>query len=115
MFCLVFKICFQDVHKSPIYHPDKLPSVFATVLAEQSYKFSGGCNIFYFTRKITSCACLLGLGLKVIFQWFAQAFILLKSLFKLVADKFITEKKWNTVCKEPDICCEAVCKVVYID
>ena len=57
---------------------------------------------------------MLGSGLKVIFQWFTQAFILLKSLFKLVADKFITEKKWNTVCKEPDICCEAVCKVVYI-
>ena len=31
----------------------------------------------------------MGSGLKVIFLWFAQAFILLKSLFKLIADKFI--------------------------
>ena len=39
--------------------------------------------------------CLLGSGLKVIFRWLAQTFILLKSLFKLVVDKFIlstTEK-----------------------
>ena len=39
--------------------------------------------------------CLLGSGLNVIFRWLAQTFILLKSLFKLVVDKFIlstTEK-----------------------
>ena len=51
-------------------------------------------SLFY-KKKITSYACLLGSGLQIIFHWFAQAFILLKSLFKLVADKFIlsaTEK-----------------------
>ena len=36
-----------------------------------------------------SCACLLGSSLKVIFHLFAQKFILLESLFKSVADKFI--------------------------
>ena len=49
----------------------------------------------FYEKKITSCAFLLVSGLKIIFHWFAQAFILLKSLFKLVADKFIlstTEK-----------------------
>ena len=59
-------------------------------------KFSGGCNVFFILReKLTSCTCLLGSGLKVTFHWLAQAFILPKSLFKLVADKFIlstTEK-----------------------
>ena len=51
--------------------------------------------LFVLGEKITSFACLLGSELKVIYHWFAQAFILLKSLFKLVADKFIlstTEK-----------------------
>ena len=46
-------------------------------------------------EKITSCAWLLGSGLKFIFHWLAQEFILHKSLFKLVADIFIlstTEK-----------------------
>ena len=38
---------------------------------------------------------MLGLGLKVVFHWFGQIFILLKPLLKLIADKFIlttTEK-----------------------
>ena len=51
--------------------------------------------LFVLGEKITYFACLLGSELKVIYHWFAQAFILLKSLFKLVADKFIlstTEK-----------------------
>ena len=47
------------------------------------------CCLFYLTRKITSCVCLLRSGLKVIFHRFANAFILLKSLFKLFADTFI--------------------------
>ena len=49
---------------------------------------------------INSCACLLGSGLKVIFHRFAPAFILLKSLFKLVVDRFvlsITEKKKSEI------------------
>ena len=51
--------------------------------------------LFVLGEKITYFVCLLGSELKVIYHWFAQAFILLKSLFKLVADKFIlstTEK-----------------------
>ena len=48
------------------------------------------CDVFFILReKITSYACLLGSGLKVIFHLLAQAFILLKSLFRLDADKFI--------------------------
>ena len=49
----------------------------------------------YFTRKITPYACLFRSGLKVIFHWLAQVFILLNSLFKFVVHKFIlstTEK-----------------------
>ena len=38
---------------------------------------------------MTSCACLLGSDLKVISYWFVQAFILFKSLSKLVSNKFI--------------------------
>ena len=44
-------------------------------------------SLFY-KKKITSRACLLGSGLNVILHWPAQAFILLKSLLKLVVDKF---------------------------
>ena len=42
---------------------------------------------------------MLGSGLKVIFHLFTQAFILLKSLFKSVADKFIlsTAEKSETL------------------
>ena len=36
-----------------------------------------------------SCPCLFGSGLKVISHWLAQAFILLKSLFKLIAEKLL--------------------------
>ena len=46
-------------------------------------------------EKITSWACLLGSVLKFIFYWKAQLFILFKSWFNLLADKywsFITEK-----------------------
>ena len=52
---------------------------------------------------INSCACLSGSGLKVIFHRFAPAFILLKSLFKLVVDRFvlsITEKKSEILSKK---------------
>ena len=53
----------------------------------------------FYEKKITSCAFLLVSGLKIIFHWFAQAFILLKSLFKLVADKFLlsTTEKGETL------------------
>ena len=52
--------------------------------------------IFEFCKKKeTSSVCLLGSGLKLIFNWKAQ-FILLKSSFKFFADKSlsnITEKR----------------------
>ena len=60
-------------------------------------KFSGRCDVFlFYEKKKTSSHFLLGSGLKVIFHWFAQTFVLRKSLFKLVADTLIlstTEKK----------------------
>ena len=71
---------------------------------------------FYFTRKITSCACLMGSEIKVIFYWLAHAFILLKLLFKLVAEKFTlltTEKNETSPAKR--LCCEAFLKIVYLD
>ena len=46
--------------------------------------------------------CFLWSGLKLIFHRFAQVFILLKSLFKLVTDKFIlstTEKRETSSAK----------------
>ena len=46
-------------------------------------------------EKTTSWACLMGSGLKLIFHWKAQLFILVKSWFHLFADEclsFITEK-----------------------
>ena len=53
-------------------------------------KFNGRWNVFLILQeKMTSCAWMLGLVLKLIFDWLAEAFILLKSLFKLVTDKFI--------------------------
>ena len=40
----------------------------------------GGCTNFLILRvKITSCACLDGSGLKLIFHWKAHSFILSKS------------------------------------
>ena len=56
------------------------------------------CCLIYFTRKIASCACLWGSGLKISFHWFAEAFTLFKSLLNLVTDKFIssaTETTWR--------------------
>ena len=42
--------------------------------------------LFSLQEKIIFCVCLFGSGLKVIFCWFAQAFILLTSLLKWVTD-----------------------------
>ena len=46
-----------------------------------------------FLENITSWACLLGLGLKLIFRFIAQSLILLRSLFKWFADVFTS---WTT-------------------
>ena len=60
-------------------------------------KINEGWDSFWILReKRTSWACLLGSGLKVIFHWKAQLFILFKSSFKFFADKSlsnITEKR----------------------
>ena len=58
---------------------------------------SVGCDIALdFRLKITSCACFLGSGLKLIFHWNAHLFIFAKSLFSSRAEvllPWITEKK----------------------
>ena len=88
----IFWRCFEDVHESPIYRPDKRPKRFWSCfcLTELLLKFSGGRVRFpfYFARKNNHLCLFVVIRLKVIFHWFAQAFILLKSLFKLVANKF---------------------------
>ena len=60
-------------------------------------KINEGWDDFWILReKITSWACLLGSGLKLIFHWKAQLFILFKSSFKFFTDKYlsnITEKR----------------------
>ena len=46
------------------------PQMFLKLLTELLLKLSGGCGIFFILReKGTSCACLLGSRLKVIFHW----------------------------------------------
>ena len=55
----------------------------------------GWLTSLIFLLKITSWACLLGSGLKFIFNWRAQSLILLKSLLKSVVVELIfwaTEK-----------------------
>ena len=60
-------------------------------------KINEGWDDFWILReKITSWDCLLGCGLRLVFHWKAQLFILFKSSFKLFADKSlsnITEKR----------------------
>ena len=53
MIVLFFLTCFEDVHKNPIYCPDKCPSDFETVLAEQSCYESSveGVTSFLFYKK----------------------------------------------------------------
>ena len=47
-------------------------------LSELLLQISEGCDIsFILQEKLTSCTCLLGSMLKVIFRWFAQAFVFL--------------------------------------
>ena len=40
-------------------------------------------------KKISSWACLEGLGLKLIFHWYAQLLVFNGSLFKVLTDKFV--------------------------
>ena len=57
------------------------------------------CNLVYYIswKKITSSACLLGSGLKLIFHWNAHLFIFFRSSFKFFADKVIS---WTTENRE---------------
>ena len=61
-------------------------------------KFNDGWfGLLSFLEKITSCACLLGSGLKLIFHWNAHLFIFFRSSFKFFADKVIS---WTTENRE---------------
>ena len=61
-----------------------------TVLLKFNGRWFGLLN---FLKKITSCAYLLGSGLKLIFRWNAHLFIFFRSWFKFFADKVIS---WTT-------------------
>ena len=53
-------------------------------------------TFFTFLEKISSWACLLGLGLKLIFHWKAQCFILARLLLNfafMITESWITEKR----------------------
>ena len=61
-------------------------------------KFNDGWfGLLSFLEKITSCACLLGSGLKLIFHWNVHLFIFFRSSFKFFADKIIS---WTTKNRE---------------
>ena len=66
----------------------------ATVLLKFNDEWFG---LLGFLEKITSCACLLGSGLKLIFYWNAYLFIFFRSSFKFFADKVIS---WTTENRE---------------
>ena len=90
-----------------------------TCLTGSLLKSGGGWDDFFVLReKIISCAFLLGLVLKYIFRWFAQAFILLKPQFKLVIDKICLinyNKNGNVISKDPGVCCDFVGEIDNID
>ena len=46
-------------------------------------------------EKLTSGACLEGSGLKLIFHWYTQLLIFSRSLFKALADKFVSRTTEN--------------------
>ena len=89
-----------------------------TYLAKLLLKFSWECDVFFILwRKTTSCTCLLGSGLKVIFHRFARKFILLNLPFKLFADKLIlstTEKSKKSLAKSLAFV-EVSWKIIYIN
>ena len=57
----------------------------------------GWFGLLSFLEKITSRACLLGSGLKLIFYWNAYLFIFFRSSFKFFAGKVIS---WTTKNRE---------------
>ena len=61
-------------------------------------KFDDGWfGLLSFLEKISSCACLLGSGLKLIFHWNSHLFIFFRSSFKFFADNVIS---WTTENRE---------------
>ena len=62
-----------------------------------------GCLGFLILReKITSWDCLEGSGLRIIFRWYAQLLIIIKSLSKTLAESRLTNKrkKRSVICKK---------------
>ena len=53
---------------------------------------SGWLGFLIFWEKITSWASVEGSGLKLIIHWYAQLLIFIGSLFKVLADKFVSEQ-----------------------
>ena len=71
---------------------------FVDCMATVLLKFNDGWfGLLSFLEKITSCACLLGSGLKLIFHRNADLFIFFRSPFKFFADKVIS---WTTENRE---------------
>ena len=60
----------------------------------------GVVSFSFYEKKITSCGCLLGSGLKVIFHWFDQTFISHKSLFILVTAEQSSRSRPATLLKK---------------
>ena len=81
------------------YYPTLILNVFAMMPEKHYYCWNvkGWWQTFFsFLEKITSWACLLGSGLKLIFHWKAHCFILERSLLSskvVITESWITEKK----------------------
>ena len=92
MVLLIFDVsifrCFQNVNCLSIIIPRKFwddDSGYYMLLKNNS----GWLIFFDFWLKMTSWACLVGVGLKFMFYWKAQLLILAKTLFSSFADVFM--------------------------
>ena len=56
---------------------------------------TGWLGFLIVQEKITSSTCLEGSGLKPIFHWYSQFLIFSRSLFKTLADKFVSRTAKN--------------------
>ena len=81
------------------YYPLLILNVFAMIPEKHYYCWNvkGGWKTFFsFLEKMTSRACLLGSGLKLIFHWKAHCFILERSILSskvLITESWIMEKR----------------------
>ena len=103
LFCLLFQKCFEDVQENPIFCLYKRPSVLKTALFNIVFIInkvqSEGCDILlYLWEKWTSFSCCRDQIWNAVSINLPKHLFHLKSLFKLVADKFIlsTIKKRET-------------------